>query len=458
MPRPSHPWLPPALAYVEQWLGYQMRVSEAPGSAVAVAHQGRVVFEQAFGHADLAEGKRLTPRHRFRVASHSKSFTAAAIMKLRERGLLKLDDPAGQHVDKLHPDIAQATIAQLLSHSAGIFRDGIDCGYWSARAAFPSAARIRGELRLAPTIEANTRFKYSNHGFALAGLVIEAVTGEPYGEWVQREIVRAAGLQETTPDMPAAKGAPLARGHSGKVLLGRRVVYPGDAPTHALAPATGFISTAADLARFFAQLAPNARKSVLSVASRREMARPQWRAPHIPFEQHYGLGTISGRLEGWDWFGHSGGFQGYLTRTVVLPAAELTVSVLTNADDGLAGPWLDGVVHILRAFAQRGKPTRRAAAWAGRWWGIWGAVDLLPLGDRVLLAAPGWWNPLLNASEVEIFGPDRGRIALASGYGNHGEPVRRVRAKDGRVTELWLAGSKLLPEARMAKEVAGRFG
>ena len=70
-------WLVSALDYIPRWLDFQMRQSEQPGCVVAIAHQGRPVLERAFGHADLVAGKRLTPRHRFRVASHSKSFTAA---------------------------------------------------------------------------------------------------------------------------------------------------------------------------------------------------------------------------------------------------------------------------------------------------------------------------------------------------------------------------------------------
>lgn len=454
---PLPPWLPPALAYAEEWLAYQMRDSELPGCALAVTYQGKLVLEQAFGVADQGTGAKLTPRHRFRVASHSKSFTAAAIMKLREQGRLKLDDPVGLHVEGLHPEIAQATIAQLLSHSAGIFRDGPDCAYWGDRAPFPNEARLRAELRLPPAIAPNTRFKYSNHGFALAGLVIEAVAGEPYAEYVQREIVDAAGLTETTPDVPLPPGAKFARGHSGRILLGRRVVYPGEASTHALAAATGFVGTAADLARFFAQLAPNAKRSVLSVASRREMARRQWRALHIPFESHYGQGTISGSLDGWEWFGHSGGFQGYITRTAVVPAQEIAVSVLTNVEEGLAGPWLDGVLHILKGFRSRGRPTRRAAGWAGRWWSAWGAIDLLPMGDRVIVAAPGLWNPLMSASEIEPTGPDEGRIVLAGGFASHGEPVRRVRGRNGTAKEFWLAGSRMVSETRMARELARKY-
>jgi CubicO group peptidase (beta-lactamase class C family) len=68
---------------------------------IAVAHRGELLLEHAFGSADLATGEPLTPRHRFRVASHSKSFAPAGILKLREQGALKLDDPMGQFVGKL---------------------------------------------------------------------------------------------------------------------------------------------------------------------------------------------------------------------------------------------------------------------------------------------------------------------------------------------------------------------
>jgi D-alanyl-D-alanine carboxypeptidase len=126
-------WLEAALDYIPDWLQHQMRVFEQPGCVIAIAHKGRIVLEQAFGQADLGKGVALTPRHRFRVASHSKSFTAAGIMKLREQGKLTLDDAVGRYVRRLHPAVAQATIAQLLSHSAGIIRDGIDSGQWQDR-------------------------------------------------------------------------------------------------------------------------------------------------------------------------------------------------------------------------------------------------------------------------------------------------------------------------------------
>jgi hypothetical protein len=249
----------------------------------------------------------------------------------------------------------------------------------------------------------------------------------------------------------------MASGHSGKLLLARRVAIPGHYATNAIAPAAGVVSTARDLALFFSQLSPKARSSILSVSSRREMIRRQWRNQDSSLERYYGLGTISGTLNGWDWFGHSGGLQGYITRTCAIPRYDLTVSILTNAIDGWAGPWVDGVMHILHAFSQHGAPARSVSDWSGRWWSLWGAVDLVPMGNKVLAMAPGFINPVGDAAEVEITGRDQGRFAVADGYSSYGEPVRRVRDRSGKVVEMWLAGSKLLPEARVATEIEARY-
>ncbi len=451
-------WLKPALDYIPRWLEYQMRQHRLPGCGFAVAHHGKLVLEGAFGHADLRKGEALTPRHLFRVASHSKSFTAAGFMLLRERGKLRLDDAVGKYVAGLHKDVAAATLGQLLSHSAGLVRDGWDAGQWLDRRPFLNEAELRADLARAPVLEGNTRFKYSNHGFGLLGLALEQITGEAYGTWIKREVVAAAGLSETLPDFPAKppRGLRLARGHSGIAPAGRRYLVAGDNPAQAMAPATGFVATAADMARYFAQLSPQAKSSFLSRASRREMLRRQWRPPGA-MEQHYGYGTMSGKLQDWDWYGHNGGFQGTVTRSFVLPEPGLSVSVLTNAMDGLSGPWADGIAHILRAFARHGAPSRRVADWGGRWWSSFGAGDWLPMGNRVLVATPAWLNPLFDASEIVPTGRDSGRIEQAAGYANHGEAVTLYRGANGKVREVQFAGFRLLPEARVVREMEKRF-
>ena len=81
------------------------------------------------------------------------------------------------------------------------------------------------------------------------------------------------------------------------------------------------------------------------------------------------------------------------------------------------------------------------ADWSGRWWGLWGAVDFLATKDRILIAAPGLANPLLDAGEIEITGHDDGRIALAGSFANHGETVVRERGADGSVIAIRLGGT-----------------
>jgi CubicO group peptidase (beta-lactamase class C family) len=450
-------WLQPAIDYISTWIEFQMRFSQQPGCVFAVAHRDQVVLERAIGYADIASEEKLTPRHGFRVASHSKSFVAAGFMKLREQRKLRLDDQVGQYVSKLHPQVAETTIGELLSHSAGIIRDGSDAGQFLGARPFFNRKELMADLRKPPAIDPNTRFKYSNHGYGLLGLIIEAVAEEPYEAWIKREIVDGAGLRETAPDEPFRAGTPLAKGHTPQVHLGRRLVVPGDYTTDAIAPAAGFVSTAADLVRFFAQLSPRAKRSLLTVSSRREMIRRQWRNPNAAFEGYYGLGIMSGTVAGWDWFGHGGALQGYISRTVVVPDQELTFSVLTNATDGLAGFWADGMIHVLRAFANRGPPSRRVRDWGGRLWTTWGAVDLLPMGDIVMVASPHGFNPLLEASEIEVTGRDKGRIVLAAGYQSYGEPVRRLRRKSGETAEIWLSSIRLRPEAKVLAEMKRRY-
>jgi CubicO group peptidase (beta-lactamase class C family) len=425
-------WLNSALDYIPQWIEFQMRQSEQPGCVIAIAYKGQIVLEQAFGHADLSSGEPLTPRHRFRVASHSKSFTAAGIMKLREQGKLRLDDAVGRHVDGLHPAIAKATIAQLLSHSAGVVRDGADSGQWQDRRPFLDVAELRTALAEPPVIGGNTRFKYSNHGFGLIGLVIEAVTGERYTDWILRTIVDRAGLAETASDVPVADDVPVASGHSGRLPLGRRVVIPGNNPTNALAAATGFVSTAGDLAKFFAALDPAARRTPLTVESRHEMIRRQWRDPHSSIERHYGLGLWSGTTAGWDWFGHGGSFQGFITRTAVFPGYDpqrVDPDQCPRRAGQSMGRWcVSNPRHFCHA---RRADAAVCATGTGRWWSLWGTVDLVPMGRRVLVANLDLPAPFTDASELSVTGEDRGRIELANGTGSHGEGVRRVRGPDG---------------------------
>src|SRR5690349_15062614 len=227
-----------ALDYVPRWLGFQLERYRQPGCSVAIAQGQKVVAEIALGVADMRTGKPLTPRHRFRIASHSKSFTASGVMLLREQGKLGLDDPIGRYVGGLHKDLAKARIGELLSHGAGVVRDGADAGQFLDRRPYLSRAELLDELAKKQPLDPGVQLKYSNHGYGLLGILIEEITGTTYTDWMARHVIDAAGLKETAPDMPQLpKSAPMASGHTTEFPFGQRLIVPGDNPCNAIAPA-----------------------------------------------------------------------------------------------------------------------------------------------------------------------------------------------------------------------------
>ena len=163
------------------------------------------------------------------------------------------------------------------------------------------------------------------------------------------------------------------------------------------------------------------------------MIRKQWHDEHGSMKGHYGLGIMGGKAGAWEWFGHAGGFQSCLSRTVVLPGRDIAVSILTNALDGPAWTWSDAAIHILQTFEKRGGPSARTRDWAGRWWSMWRTVDLVPMRDHVLVDDPGLAVPFSDASEIAVTGRDSGTIRFAPGIANFGEDARLVRGRNGRV-------------------------
>ena len=120
------------------------------------------------------------PQRQWRMRSAVAAGTAALTVLLREQGQVGLDDPIGRYVDGLHKDLARARIGELLSHSAGVTRDGPDAGQFLDRRPFLSRAELLADLRAKPPLEAGVQLKYSNHGYGLLGLMMEQVTGTDY--------------------------------------------------------------------------------------------------------------------------------------------------------------------------------------------------------------------------------------------------------------------------------------
>ncbi|HEX4727750.1 MAG TPA: serine hydrolase domain-containing protein, partial [Jatrophihabitans sp.] len=169
--------------YYRSWLDYRRWFLRVPGVQVAIAERGVPVLSAAFGSANLDTGEPLTEQHRFRIASHSKSFAAVAVLQLLEQGRLRLDDPLGERVPELADSpVAAVTVGELLSHGGGVIRDSEDGDFWQGWRDFPDRDGLLAIAidTSAAVIDRNDRFKYSNIGYGLLALVLEAVGGASF--------------------------------------------------------------------------------------------------------------------------------------------------------------------------------------------------------------------------------------------------------------------------------------
>src|SRR5207253_732153 len=235
------------VAYADQWLEYRREFRDIPGLIVAIRHKGTVLLSRAYGCARLESGVALTTDHIFRIASHSKTFTATAIMQLVEKGRLRLDDRVAATLPWILSDI---TIRQLLNHTSGMIRDSRDADFWQIERPFPDREELRAMATVGGILEPNTSFKYSNIGFGVLGLVIEAVTGTSYNAYVTEHIVDRLGLRDTGPEVDPSLGDRLVTGYSRTRFGVPRAPFPPVIDTRALSPATGFYSTAEDLSAY----------------------------------------------------------------------------------------------------------------------------------------------------------------------------------------------------------------
>ena len=417
----------------------------------AVLFDGEMQLSGAVGLADVEAGIPLTTQHLFRVASHSKTFTGTAVLQLVEAGKVRLDAPLGDVLPELADapsGVGSVTVRELLEHGGGVIRDGLDGDYWQLARPFPDEATLLEMARAdGVKVEPNTRFGYSNIGFSLLGLVIARASGQSYNDYVRREIVERLGLENTDPELMPARAGDYAAGYTGfHTSLDRRPIAPID--THAMSAATGFTSTAEDLVRYIAAHRMGDDR-LLTDASKRQQQRVAWQStPSKPESARYGLGMVVDEVAGRRAIGHSGGFPGYITYTLLLVDDGIALSVLTNAVDGPAAQLALGVAKLLDGAL--GQPARVPLAAAqepgvagtsttrfeGRFANVWGVVDIVRLGDRLLAIAPGAADPLDSVDELAVVDDATLRITKGDGFGSVDELVRYEFDAAGRVTSI----------------------
>ncbi|MDY7104162.1 MAG: serine hydrolase domain-containing protein [Actinomycetota bacterium] len=433
-----------AVAYAAEWVPFRRRITRVPGIQVAVWFDDGLAMSEAYGVADVDTGAELTTSHLFRVASHSKTFTATAIMQLVEAGTLRLDDRVDAWLPFVADDpdgLGDVTVRELLSHAGGVIRDGNNGDFWQRLRPFLDEDGLRAaSLDGAHVLDPNQRFKYSNIGYSLLGLVVAAASGAPYNEYVTTSIVERLGLTDTGPEMDGSRAEEYAAGHSSLAYDDERRTIP-HVDTRAMSAATGFYSTAADLCRY-ASAHFLGDERLLTDRSKRQMQHEHWDVSGGAGgrEGHYGLGFAIGTVGERRMIGHGGGYPGHITRTMFDPEARLAVSALTNTIDGPAEEIASGIVKLvdLAAAPPAGDPVsaEEAAPFCGRFASLWNVVDVVHLGGRLLLISPSVGDPAAMVGELSIVDEDTLRVEDINGYASVGEPMRFERDANGAIEQV----------------------
>lgn len=432
-----------ACRYLDSWLAYRLDAERVPGVQAAVLHDDEVVLSTAHGVSSVVTGEPLRSDHLFRIASHSKTFTATAVMQLVERGDLRLDDTVGERLTELASSpVASVTLRELLAHGGGVIRDGHDGDFWQLGAPFPDRDElVQIAADASDVLPRNDRFKYSNVGYSLLGLVVEQASGIAFGDYVREHIVDRLGLHDTGPEYDPARSHEFAGGHTALGYADARIPIE-HVDTRAMASATGCFSTASELVRYAAAHFTGDERLV-SDGSKRQMQHPHWKV--LGTEEEYGLGFQVATVGKRRLLGHGGGYPGHITRTYFDPTDRLAVSVFTNAIDGPAAAWAAAALKLVdlavagrTADAAQGddRDTAMRARFCGRFASLWGVFDIVDLGGQLYQLSPAIADPTAAVTKLDVVDDDTLRVVETPGYGSPGELVRFDRDDAGDVVRV----------------------
>ncbi|MEU5214794.1 serine hydrolase domain-containing protein [Streptomyces sp. NPDC020807] len=418
----------------ERALLHRVAVAQAEGRAPsfvgAVVRDGALVWS---GSRSCVDGHAPDADTQYRIGSITKVFTAVLVMRLRDEGLLDLDDPLERHLKDT--GVGEVTIAQLLAHSGGLAAE--TPGQWWERSSAALRPELSDVLGESPSLQTpGRRFHYSNPGYTLLGSLVEAVRGVGWEEALRREILDPLGMDRTTLDPVAPRAGGFAVHPWADVMMAEPSEDLG-----LMAPAGQLWSTAADLARFAAFLAAGDDR-VLSAASVAEMRAPASPAGEGDWEGSYGLGLQLLRRDGRTLVGHTGSLPGFVACLWVSVDDGLAGIALANATSGPAPAVVaaDLVRIVAEAEPRFPEPWRPLPAdevdadllaLTGPWY--WGTYAYgLRLGPERSLVMEPLRGPGRRASFRVL--PEGGWVGLNGYYA--GETLRAVRRPDGSVSHL----------------------
>jgi len=438
----ANPDVAAAQRVFDAWMDAQVAYRGLPGIAVGVVSDQKLAWARGYGYADLAAHTPMTPATKFRMASHSKLFTATSIMQLREQGKVRLDEPVRTYLPWFQlkpsePDDPPVTIEELLTHSSGLSREA--GSHWSDYK-FPDAAELKAYVAGTHAIYSpQVRWKYSNLAVSIAGQVVEAVSGEKYADYVQRHIFDALGMKDSSIDRDVPG---LAVGYGRRMPDGSREKKPF-IDAKAMGPATGVTSTVEDMAKFVS-LQFRTGSTVLGTGSLREMHRV--RMMENDWTRGNAIGFIVERTRNRIYVGHGGSYPGYKTQTLMQLDDKVGVIVLANGDDAVPADIAQHLMQIVGEAVAKAAPKKPGVSWDPSWARFAGLyrsagsdTAVVELNKELVMFDPIGANPE-RQSKLTPIGNGEFRLEAPTGGSTVGEVVRFVTLPNGTM-RMYTGGS-----------------
>jgi len=447
----DNPRLQSALKLLELWADAQRAYGQIPGASMAVVYDQTLLWGRGFGYSDLQKKIPSTPKTIYSICSISKLFTSVAVLRLRDQGKLRLDDPLEKllpwfSVKKLFPGFGPTTLKGILTHSSGLPREP-DFPYWTGPDfVFPTHEQIVDRLKSQETLyPADLHYQYSNLGMTLAGEIIAQLSGQAYADYVSENILRPLKLADTQPRMPDEhRGGRLATGYSAITREGIRNPLPFF-QANGITPAAGFSSTVEDLGRFASwqfRLLEKGGTEILDANTLREMHRVQWLEPD--WHTAYGLGFAVWQKGEKTFVGHEGSCPGYRSSLLLQPKEKIAVIFAANASGVDAGKFTEIAYAIVApAIAEARDPEKAQkpldpslqpyiGIYDNQPWG--GETAIVYYGDEIAAVDLPTNDPLGEIQKLKRISENTFRRVRKDG--DLGEEVIFELGNDGKVTRL----------------------
>ena len=344
----AHAQAPDATAATLQGYFSQCHAVHVCNGSFLVARDGKIVYQAAFGQAGAAGEGALTTAHAFDIGSISKQFTAAAILRLADRGKLRLDDAVATHLPGF--PYPRMTLRQLLTHTSGVpdvmahYTQLLRSGKATAPLLGDDAVQVLTASAATPKTAPGERFEYSNTGYLLLAQVVTQVSGTTFAAFLHREFFAPLGMSHTRVRMPdnEAAIAPRAYGFTPTADGQRR---PQDQlPGFYMQGAGGIYSTTGDLLRWSQALRDG---TAMSANGWREATTPTRLNDGSSVPYGFGLGLRTSPLQQAR-IAHSGQWRAFKADLSQFPAQDIDIVLLTNnGEDDSVDAARDAIEAIL---------------------------------------------------------------------------------------------------------------